>query len=79
MTLDELRAEYTACVKILRAERAMRERVFGVAEPAKRDKKVGEIDRVIQLLESMKDLAKDQLAVPEQAQLLDVPPKRVYP
>lgn len=77
--LDELRAEYVACVKILRAERAMRERVFGVAEPAKAAKKVGEIDRVLRLLETMKDLAKEELAQPEQPMLLDVPTKMIYP
>lgn len=77
MTLDELRTEYVACVRILRQERKMRQRVFGVAEPDTAAAKVAEINRVLALLEWMKDQLKVELAQPEQGKLLDVPPKHV--
>lgn len=70
MTPDELRAEYVACVKILRAEKAMRDRVFSRAEPSKAIAKVGEMDRVLRLLETMKNLAKTELEV-QQASLFE--------
>ncbi len=78
MTLDELRTEYIACVKILRAERAMRQRAFGVAEPDKAARKVAEMDRVLSLLERMKDQLKADLAQPEQPRLIDVPVRHEY-
>lgn len=61
LTLEELREEYVACVKILQAEKRMRFRVFSQAEPAKMVQEVGEIDRVLRLLETLKDVAKEHV------------------
>jgi len=61
LTLEALREEYTACVRILKAERAMRDRVFGTAEPVRAVQKMAEIDRVLRLLEALKDIAKEHV------------------
>ena len=64
----ELRKRYTQAVKILRAERAMRERVFR-ADPVKRVAKVAEIEDVLATLAWIKDVLKASgLVEPESIQ-----------
>jgi hypothetical protein len=71
MTETELRALYTEAVKIIRAERRMRAYAF-------RDKervltaKLAEIDRLLAILEQIKDAAK--VAVSEEQMALIPPP-----
>ena len=75
MTQDELRALYIAAVKIIRRERAMRER-FRSFDEATRAAKVAEMQRLEQLITQMKDALKPHCEpAPEQGRLLDVPHK----
>jgi hypothetical protein len=71
MNVDELRALYTEAVRIVRAERRMRSYVFR-DKPEVLEAKLREIDRLLDILEQLKDAAKAEL---EQAMLLDVPRK----
>lgn len=71
MTVDELRALYTEAVRIVRAERRMRSYVFR-DKPEVMEAKLREMDRLLDILEQIKDAAKAEL---EQATLLDVPRK----
>lgn len=78
MTQDELKALYTEAVKIARAEKRMRLYVFA-SKPDKLAAKIGEMDRLLYILEQLKDVAK--LSVDdafEQPKLLDVPRKASY-
>lgn len=78
MNLVELQDLYTEAVHIARAEKRMRLYVFR-NQPDKLKAKVGEMDRLLYLLEQIKDVAK--LAVDdsyEQPTLLDVPRKASY-
>lgn len=67
MTLDELKADYVRVVKTLKAERAMRERVFANKPPVL-ETKLEEIDAALAALERIKDQAKRAILV--QAALL---------
>ena len=75
MTQDELRQLYTEAVKIARAERKMRDYVFR-DRPDMQRAKVAEIDRLLHILEQLKDVAKTACDPEyEQVTLLDVPTK----
>lgn len=67
LTLAQLKQDYRTAVRILRAEKAMRQQVFR-HKPAQRVAKVGEIDQVLAILERWKDELKAQLA-PAQPEL----------
>lgn len=71
MTLTELRALYSEAVRIVRAERRMRSYVFR-DKPEVMEAKLREMDRLLVILEQIKDAAKAEL---EQPKLLDVPYK----
>lgn len=71
MNVDELKAVYVEAVKIVRAERRMRSYVFR-SNPDKLAEKLREMDRLLDILEQMKNAAKAEL---EQPKLLDVPYK----
>jgi hypothetical protein len=85
MTITEMRALYTEAVRIVRAERRMRAYVFR-ENPPMLEAKLREIDRLLDILEQIKDAAKmeaapngppeaDTEAEAEQPKLLDVPRK----
>lgn len=78
MTIDELRGLYTEAVKIARAEKKMRLFVFR-DKPSQLKAKIGEMDRLLYILEQLKDVAKLACEpVPEQGELLHVPRKGEY-
>lgn len=78
MTLDELKATYTVAYKIIRRERAMRDRVFAENQE-KRHAKMAEMDILLELIDTMKDeLKKYLVSEPEQAPLIEVPRKTEY-
>lgn len=69
MTLEELRANYTTAYRIIARERAKR--------PAGYD---GDLEQLLVILDDLKDeLKRRMLAEPEQATLLEVVGKAVYP
>lgn len=75
MTLDELRSLYTEAVKIIRAERKMREYVFR-SNSEKLAEKLAEIDRLLEIVTRMKDELKEHCEPGyEQQNLIDVPAK----
>lgn len=71
MTVDELKAVYIEAVRIIRAERKMRLYVFR-DKPEVMEAKLREMDRLLVILEQIKNAAKAEL---EQPKLLDVPYK----
>jgi hypothetical protein len=73
MTITELRALYFEGVKIVRAERRMRAYVFR-DKPELMEAKLREMDRLLVILEQIKDAAKADTEA-EQGTLLDVPHK----
>lgn len=78
MNLVELQDLYTEAVKIARAEKRMRLWVFR-NQPDKLKAKIGEMDRLLYLLEQLKDAAKRGVDDGyEQPTLLDVPRKAEY-
>lgn len=78
MTSDELRAKFTTATRIAKAERAMRDRVFPEGHP-KRDEKLREMDRLLEILIEFKDELKQHVGTGfEQPTLLDVPRKAEY-
>lgn len=73
MTEADLREIYTEGVKIIRAEKRMRVKVFE-HKPTEREAKVAEMDRLEEILTKLKDMLKPHCEpVMEQAPLLDVP------
>jgi hypothetical protein len=71
MTETELKSLYTEAVKIVRAERKMREHVFrGKAEM--RAAKLAEMDRLLDIMRQIKDAAKAQVGA-EQMNLIEPP------
>lgn len=79
MTTEELRASYTAAYKIIMRERAMRDKVFA-ADSAKRETKMAEMDKLLEIIDDMKDELKKHIAAgPEQATLLEVAREAKYP
>lgn len=72
MTNDELKALYTEAVRIVRSERRMREYVLR-SKPELQEAKLREMDRLLEILEQIKDAAKAETV--EQQTLLDVPRK----
>jgi hypothetical protein len=74
MTENELRALYTEAVKIVRAERRMRAYVFRGNEPML-TAKLAEMDRLLFILEQMKDALKVQV---EAEQMALIPPPVRY-
>lgn len=77
-TVTDLRQRYEAAVRIARAERRWRQRVFR-HQPELMAAKVSEIDTLLDTLAWMKDELKPHCEPqPEQAQLLDVPAKAKY-
>jgi hypothetical protein len=78
MTADELKDLYTEAVKIARAEKRMRLFVFR-SQPDNLQAKIGEMDRLLYILEQMKDALKPHVTVEyEQPALIDVPRKAQY-
>jgi len=75
MTMDELRALYTEAVKIMRAEKAMREFVFS-HDPPKQQAKMAEIDRLCDIFIEIKDMAKLACEVEQKQMALIDPPVR---
>lgn len=79
MTAEELRANYTVAYKIIMRERAMRDRVFA-ADSEKREAKMAEMEKLLEIIDDMKDELKKYIgAAPEQATLLDVLKEVKYP
>lgn len=74
MTNDELKALYTEAVRIVRAERRMREYVLR-SKPEMQEAKLREMDRLLEILEQIKNVAKAEIEEAEQPTLLDVPRK----
>jgi len=69
MTLEELRASYTAAYRIIARERAKASGDYA-----------GELEKLLVILDDMKDFCKQHiLAQPEQPTLLDVVRKATYP
>lgn len=78
MTLEELKAQYTAAYKIIRRERAMRDKVFA-NDMEKRMEKMAEMDILLEILDTLKDELKKRISSePEQPTLLDVVQKGSY-
>lgn len=77
MTYEELKANYTAAYRIIMRERAMRDKVFA-ANVEKRQEKMAEMDKLLELIDDMKDELKKHIN-PEQPTLLDVIQKVKYP
>lgn len=78
MTLDELRSKYNVAYRIVHRERAMRERFFPHGNE-KREEKLREMDRLLEILGELKDELKERMeASPEQPRLLDVPRRASY-
>lgn len=72
MTLEELKAKYDTAQKIIRSERAMRDRVFANNQH-KREAKMHEMDVLMEIIVDMKDELKKHIGSgPEQPTLLDV-------
>lgn len=79
MTGDELRAKYNVAYKIIARERRMREHVFPEGH-SKREEKLGEIDRLLEVVTELKDALKEHVGIGfEQPALLDVPQRTSYP
>lgn len=71
MTEKELREKYNAAYRIIKRERVWRERLF--ARHYQRDEKLAEMDRLLEIVDWMKDQLKDHLEPEyEQPRLLDV-------
>lgn len=78
MKVSELRTLYEEAVKIARKERAMRLAVFRNS-PERQAEKVAEVDRLLEILQQIKDVAKEACEPDyEQPALLDVPKKAEY-
>jgi hypothetical protein len=76
MTENELRALYTEAVQIIRAERRMREYVLR-GKPEILEAKLAEMDRLLDIVTQIKDVAKAQV-VAEHEQLALIPPPVKY-
>jgi hypothetical protein len=77
MTADELRSQFNTAYKIITRERRMREVVL--ANSPKRDEKLREMDRLLEIVTGFKDELKQHTGnAPEQATLIDVPRKAEY-
>lgn len=78
-TRDTLRLAYRRILRTLRAERAMRDRVFPVGNP-KRDQKLADIEQAIADLETLGEGLAGVLNAPEavQEKLFDVPNSGAY-
>jgi len=71
MTLEELKAKYTVAYRIITRERAMRDKVFATNEE-KRQEKMAEMDRLLEIVDDLKDEIKRRIgSQPEQPTLLD--------
>lgn len=78
MTGDELRAKFNVAYKIIQRERRMREHVFQEGHP-KREEKLGEMDRLLEIVTEFKNELKAHVGVDyEQPVLLDVPKRTEY-
>lgn len=78
MTGDELRAKFGVAYKIIMRERNMRDRVFPAGHP-KRDEKLAEIDRLLEIVQEFKNELKVRVGDDyEQPTLLDAPRKAGY-
>ena len=78
MTMDELRSKFKVAYKIIDDERKMRAQVFKEGHP-KREEKLREMDRLLEIMTEMKDVIKADLeSKPEQPTLLDVPRRAKY-
>lgn len=73
MKQSDLRADYATLYRSLRAERRMRSHVFPPGH-AKHEEKLAEIDRMLAIIDTWKDLLKEHCDPEyEQELLLDVP------
>lgn len=78
MTKADLLEKYTTAYRIIRSERAMRERVFPEGHP-RRVEKLQEMDKLLEVLDWMKDELKLHLEPEyEQPALIDVPKPVTY-
>ena len=78
MTRDELRAKFNTAYKIIKRERGKREWVFR-NDPVALEQKLGEMDRLLEILTEFKDELKERMGGDyEQPALLDVPKKATY-
>lgn len=72
MTLEELKANYTVAYKIIMRERARRNKEY-VDNSQTREEQVGEMEKLLVILDDMKDELKKYIgSAPEQPTLLDV-------
>ena len=78
LTLLKLRGLYNEAYKILAIERTMRAKVFREGDP-RREAKLVEIDRAIDILTLLKDELKPHCTDMEQGELLPLPRKIEYP
>ena len=76
MTEPELRAQYNELYRTATNERKMRDRVFPPGHPD-RDQKLGEMDRLLEIITGWKDELKARICY-EQPPLLDVPKRTEY-
>jgi len=78
MTKDELRAKFGVAYTIIERERRMWERVLVEGDP-RRDEKLNEIDRLLEIVTELKDELKRRMeGEMEQPRLLDVPRRESY-
>jgi hypothetical protein len=78
MNYEQLKATYTAAYRIIMRERAMRDKVFA-ANQDKREVKMAEMDKLLEIIDTLKDELKKYITPEmEQPNLLDAPRKVEY-
>lgn len=78
LSLEELKIRYEEAVRIVRAERAIRNHFFKPGNP-KREAKLAEMDTLLKTLAALKDMSKRYIIGYEQSTLIELPKKSVYP
>lgn len=79
MNYEQLKANYAAAYRIILRERSMRDRVFA-ADQHKRDAKMAEMDKLLELIDDMKDELKKYIKPDmEQDALFEMAKKVEYP
>ena len=78
MTYEQLKANYAAAYRIILRERSMRDKVFA-ADQHKREAKIAEMDKLLEIIDTLKDELKKYIKPEmEQPALLDAPRKVEY-
>ncbi|MBA3571368.1 MAG: hypothetical protein H0W34_05225 [Pyrinomonadaceae bacterium] len=78
MSEEELRALYTVAYRIITKERAIRDRAFA-ADTEKRQEKIAEMDKLLEVVDDMKNFCKLHVGGSlEQSLLLDMSKKVEY-